>query len=64
VSPMPRAGGRWNTYDITARGPHLVVILNGTKTVDITDSKFRSGPVALQCAGGVIRWRKVQVRPL
>ena len=64
VSPMPKAGGRWNTYDITAKGPHLVVVLNGEKTVDITDSKFTEGPFSLQAAGGVIKWRKVQVRPL
>jgi Domain of Unknown Function (DUF1080) len=29
VSPMPKAGGRWNTLEITARGPQLTVILNG-----------------------------------
>jgi len=25
VEPMPKAAGRWNTYEITAQGPHLVV---------------------------------------
>ena len=64
VVPMPLAAGRWNTYDITAKGPHIVVMLNGTKTVDIRDESFTSGPIALQSAGGVIRWRKVMVRPL
>ena len=39
-----KTGGKWNTYEITAQGPHLVVILNGTKTVDIENSKFQSGP--------------------
>ena len=24
VSPMPKAGGKWNTYEITARGTHLI----------------------------------------
>ena len=28
------AEGKWNTYEITMRGDHIVVVLNGTKTVD------------------------------
>src|SRR6476660_6765901 len=35
VSPMPKAGGKWNTYEIMAKGPQLTVVLNGIKTVDI-----------------------------
>ena len=34
VNPMPKAGGKWNTYEITAKGRHLVVMLNGEKTAD------------------------------
>jgi hypothetical protein len=41
-------GGKWNTYVITARGPTITVELNGVKTVELQDSKFASGPVALQ----------------
>ncbi|MBR1121265.1 DUF1080 domain-containing protein [Bradyrhizobium lablabi] len=64
VDPMPKAGGKWNTFDITAKGPHLVVIFNGQKTVDAQDSKLASGPIALQYGSGVIKWRKVQIKPL
>src|SRR5437016_5236884 len=64
VSPMPTAGGKWNTYEITAQGPHLVVMLNGQKTVDVQDSKHASGPFALQYGSGVIKFRKVQIKPL
>lgn len=64
VSPMPKAGGKWNTYEITARGTQLTVVLNGAKTVDVQDSKFASGPVALQWGQGTIKFRKVQIRPL
>ena len=71
VSPMPKAGGKWNTFLITARGDNLVVEMNGVETVNIKDAKFASGPFALQfgngpkdAPGGVIKWRKVQVRPL
>jgi len=63
-TPMPRAGGKWNTYEITAQGDHLVVMLNGQKTVDVRDTKFASGPIALQWGRGTIKWRKVEVKPL
>jgi hypothetical protein len=64
VSPMPKAGGKWNTYEITAKGPQLTVTLNGTRTVDVQDGKFASGPFALQYSAGVVKFRKVQIRPL
>ena len=68
VSPMPKAGGKWNTFLITARGSNLIVEFNGVQTVNIQDSKFASGPIALQfgngpkdAPGGAIKWRKVQI---
>ncbi len=44
VDPMPKAAGKWNTYEITAQGPHLVVVLNGQKTVDAQELKARQRP--------------------
>ena len=71
VSPMPKAGGKWNVYEITARGPQLTVVLNGVQTVNVENSKLAQGRIALQygsgpknAPGGVIKWRKVQVRTL
>ncbi len=64
VSPMPKAGGKWNTYDITVKGTRLTVTLNGVRTADVQDSKLASGPIALQYAGGVVKFRKVQINPL
>ena len=64
VSPMPKAGGKWNTYDVTVKGTRIVVTLNGVVTADISDSKLTSGPVALQYAAGVVKFRKVQIAPL
>ena len=65
VSPMPKAGGKWNTYEITAQGSHLVVVLNGQKTADVQDSKHNAGgPFALQYGSGVVKFRKVQIKPL
>jgi Domain of Unknown Function (DUF1080) len=71
VSPMPKAGGKWNTFEITAKGPQLIVMFNGIQTVNIQHAEFSQGPFALQfgngpkdAPGGVIKWRKVQVREL
>lgn len=64
VEPMPKAGGKWNTYDITVQGDHIVLVLNGVKTVDVRNSMLRDGRIALQYAAGVIKFRKVEIRPL
>lgn len=63
VHPMPKAGGRWNTFDITAEGRRLVVVFNGEKTVDVEDGRLASGPVALQWRGGTVRFRTVRILP-
>jgi hypothetical protein len=71
VVPMPRAGGKWNVYEVTAQGNRMTVTLNGVTTVDVEDAKFPAGRIALQyglgandAPGGAIKWRKVQVRAL
>ena len=64
TGPMIKAGGKWNTYDITVKGTRLTVVLNGTQTVDVDDSKFANGPFALQWGRGVIKFRKVEIKPL
>ena len=59
------AEGKWNTYDITVQGDHIVVILNGTKTVDAHDKTLsKPGPIALQYQGGDVKFRSVQIRRL
>jgi hypothetical protein len=63
-APMIKAGGQWNTMEVTARGNKLKVVLNGTVTADIEDSKLASGPIALQWGRGTIKFRKVQVKAL
>ena len=50
--------------DPTVKGPRPTVMLNGIQTVDVQDSKFASGPIALQWGRGVVRFRKMQIRPL
>jgi hypothetical protein len=77
VDPMPKAGGKWNVYEITAKGSTFTVTLNGQKTVDgAQDAKHAKGPIALQhglgnkdASGvvndkGVVKFRKVEIKQL
>jgi len=65
VVPMPKAGGKWNVYEITAQGPKFTVTLNGQRTVDgAEDAKHPSGRIALQYGAGVVKFRKVEIKPL
>jgi hypothetical protein len=41
---LPKDRGQWkNTYDITARGARLTVLVNGTQTVNRLDNKHARG---------------------
>jgi hypothetical protein len=64
VAPMPKAGGKWNAFEITARGPQLTVKMNGVQTATVSDRSFFHGPFALQYGTGIVKFRKVQVLPL
>jgi hypothetical protein len=64
VKPMPKAGGRWNVYEITAIGPEVTVKLNGAVTVHMRDGELKQGPIALQWGNGTVKFRKVEIHPL
>jgi hypothetical protein len=64
VDPMPKAGGKWNTYEITAKGRQITVVLNGKKTAELRNNLFVEGPFTLQHGAGVIKFRKVAIKPL
>ena len=49
-------GNKWNTLEITAKGPRLMVRMNGMQMVDVEDKKFARGPFALQAGVGVVRF--------
>ena len=55
-------GDRWNHYEISAHGTHLVVKLNGQTTVDTNDDKLAAGPFALQYGAGRVMFRNVRIR--
>jgi Domain of Unknown Function (DUF1080) len=72
--PVPAvfsAGGKWNNFEIEARGDTVTVKLNGVTTVSLKNSKYASGPFALQfgagvqgALGGPIKWRQVMIKAL
>jgi hypothetical protein len=65
VDPVPKAGNKWSTFDITARGGHIQVLMDGRQTVELDDKTYTSGPIGLQWGGGgIVKWRKVEVRRL
>lgn len=64
ASPAFKAGGRWNTFEITAKGPRITVKMNGEQAVDVNDTLFPRGPIALQYGAGIIKFRKVLIKPL
>jgi Domain of Unknown Function (DUF1080) len=64
VNPMPKAGGKWNTFEITAKGRQITVLLNGQKTAELHNGLFVEGHVTLQHGDGVIKFRKAAIKPL
>lgn len=64
VNPMPKAGEKWNTYEITVKGRDITVVLNGKETAKLRNGMFDEGPIVLQHGQGAIKFRKVEVKPL
>ena len=72
VDKPVKAGGRWSTYEITAKGPEIIVVLNGVETSRLKHNQFAQGPIALQYGslppdgkpGGIIKFRKLEVKGL
>jgi hypothetical protein len=64
ANPVLKAAGKWNTFEITADKRHLTITLNGTKTADVHNGLNEEGHITLQYGTGVIKFRKVAVKPL
>ena len=64
IKDMPKAGGKWNTFEITAQGPRIVVVMNGVKTGETDKAYALRGNIGLQWAQGVVKFRKVEIKPL
>ena len=70
AQPVLKAGGQWNTYEITAKGDQITVVLNGVRTAFARDGKHPSGYIALQHGEdsvkntALVKFRKVEIRSL
>ena len=64
VNPMPKAAGKWNTFEVIAKGRDLSIVMNGQKTVQVRNGLWEQGHFTLQYGGGVVKFRKVAVKPL
>ncbi|HLJ96087.1 MAG TPA: DUF1080 domain-containing protein [Gemmataceae bacterium] len=71
-----KPAGEWNQFDITAKGRHVTIVLNGTTIVDanLDDYKNRAdrhpgllrekGHLGLQSHDGRVEFRNLYVKPL
>ena len=64
VAPIYKAGGRWNVLEVHAKGPDIIVRLNGAVTVSARDAKSPEGRMGIQYNAGPIKVRKFLVREL
>lgn len=65
VNGKYNAAGRWNTYEVYAKGSEVTVKLNGVVTSSTSYAKTQTGRIGLQFnAGGAIKFRKLLVREL
>lgn len=64
AGPAKVLGGQWNKFEITARGDHFVVLLNGQKVLDARDSKHSAGVIGFQCQkDNPIEFRNIKLLP-
>jgi len=57
----------WNAYEILADGHHIRLTLNGTVTIDTTETQSGSGIIALQLHMGKpmrVEYRSIRIKPL
>jgi hypothetical protein len=64
VIGQPKAGGKWNTMEIVAKGPQMTITFNGVKSAEGMDTKNPRGRFALQYGGGLVKFRKVEIQPM
>lgn len=59
-----KAGGNWNTFDISVKGPRMIIKMNGELAIDVNNANFPTGPIGLQYNAGTVKFRKLMIRPL
>jgi hypothetical protein len=65
AQPTQIKADQWNAYDITAKGDHFVIKLNGKTVLDAKDGKHREGVIGFQCQPKQeIAFRKIRVQTI
>lgn len=68
VNDAPHKPNEWFEQEVTAQGDHIVIVVNGKKTVDWKDPKntHTKGHFALQGhdPGTVVKFKKIEVKEL
>ena len=68
LDDAPNKPNEWFTQEVTVEGNHIIIKVNGKKTVDWKDPKntYTKGHFALQGhdPGTVVKFRKIEVREL
>jgi len=65
AQPTQILADRWNKYEITAKGPHFLIRLNGKTVLEAADIKHQIGVLGLQCQkDNPIQFRNIRVRRL
>ena len=66
AEPNKIIADQWNSFDVTADGKHFIVIHDGKKVLDGTDSKSAAGVIGLQynTGGGKVEFQNIKIRPI
>jgi hypothetical protein len=70
ASPKVHKMGEWNEMTIEAKGPGIIVHVNGEKVIDASVENTREGRIGLQVHGGeeykdqVVQFRNIRIKPL
>jgi hypothetical protein len=64
VKPIHKAGGKWNTFEVYAKGNEITVKFNGEVTVSTQHNGSGEGRIGLQFNQGPIKVRKLLVKEL
>ncbi|MFN9892830.1 MAG: DUF1080 domain-containing protein, partial [Acidobacteriota bacterium] len=65
AQPTKIKADAWNLFDITVRGDHFLVKLNGQTVLDAHDAKHPVGVIGLQCQPQqTIAFRNLRLQPL
>lgn len=63
MADVERPAGQWNEYEIIARGPIVILRVNGQEVNRATGCDAHAGKICLTAEGDEIRFRNVRLEP-